>query len=376
MSSISLGLVWSSSGNSSFTTVYTAHQGALYSIAQLNNENKLWRFIEPSQYTGKFTTDWEYVGDAYFGGVHTVNCRSMVSHNGQLYAFNPLDLSLYRRGKIGPDTGDDWTKVSTATQLTGTSSFASHQGKLYAIFNNKLYRCDDIDSGTAQIWADVGDASWTAFNPDTNQNTNQTPNGFAPYNGDLYALCVDKLWKRGKIGAGTGNDWAAFGDTVSYGGLTTYNGYCRSNKVSSPRSWMNGTPQLQPSHLVEFKPGYITENQLEPNEQTWYEVVVINISDSLVLQNILIGINYDAAAFAAKGITLGVGPAESPEISLLGPLNPGQAGTFKFLISTSNATPGSYTLGLYLKNLDVSLSSSHVGGYTDDGQQFTVVSSR
>lgn len=376
MSSASSGLLWTASGKSSFTIVYTSHSGSLYSIAQQNNQNKLWRFREPSAYTGKFATDWEYVGDAFFGGVTSAMSSSIVSHNEQLYAFSILDRILYKRGKIGADSGNDWTALQTSTALTTSTLLASHQGKLYAIFANKLFRCEDIDSGSALAWTDVGDASWSKINPDTNQTQPAQPDGFGSYNGDLYALCLNKLWKRGNIGAGTGHDWTDFGAANGYGGLTAYGGYCLSNKVLFPPNWVQGAPPLEAVHLVEFKRGYITDNQLEPTDHTQFEFVVLNITDSLVVQNVLIGVAYDAAQFSANGITLGVGPADSPELSVIGPLEPGQSTIAKFLISTSNATTGTYKLGFYLKSVDVSMSTKHSGGYTDDGQQFKVEASR
>lgn len=376
MSSASPGLLWTDSGKSSFITVYTSHAGSLYAVAQQNNENKLWRFIVPSDYTGKFSSDWEYVGDAFFGGVKFANSSSIVSHNEQLYAFSSQDRTLYKRGKIGADTGNDWTPLPTSTALTASTLLASHQGKLYAIFASKLFRCEDIDAGSALTWTDVGDASWNKTNLDTNQTQPAPPDGFGSYNGELYALCLGKLWKRGNIGAGTGNDWTQFGDANAYGGLTTYNGYCLSNKVSFPPNWVQGAPPLEAVHLVEFKRGYITDNQLEPTDHTQFEFVVLNITDSLVVQNILIGVAYDAGQFSASGITLGVGPTDSPELTVLGPLEPGQSTIAKFLISTSNAKTGIYHLGFYLKSVDVSMSSHHTGGYTDDGQQFKVEASR
>lgn len=137
-----------------------------------------------------------------------------------------------------------------------------------------------------------------------------------------------------------------------------------------PLPWSTAEP------VVEFTAGAIDEGQLEPSESATYTFDVVNVTTTLFLSNVAIGVMYDQERFQQFGVTLDipVGPLGIPEIIVTEPLSPGGRVPVTFTIQTSNATPSEYGFKLRLMSWQVdgaSLNQSRF--FIDDGQSFTVV---
>ncbi|TKC93057.1 hypothetical protein [Polyangium fumosum] len=163
--------------------------------------------------------------------------------------------TIWKRGAIGPGTGNDWTGL--VADVYGVTGMAVHEGELYVIASNYLYKRESLSSGS---WVVVGEAyGGTALASFDGSLYMTTSNGLflrgatgpgtgndwtyvgeayavtamAAYNGSLYAVSNDALWKRGAIGPGTGNDWSYAGDAYAVTGMGNYNGslYVASNSA-------------------------------------------------------------------------------------------------------------------------------------------------
>jgi predicted heme/steroid binding protein len=73
----------------------------------------------------------------------------------------------------------------------------TYQGKLYVVSNNKLWQRGNLGPGTGNDWSDRGDGYGIT--------------AMTTYQGKLYVVSNNKLWRRGNLGPGTGNDWSDCG---------------------------------------------------------------------------------------------------------------------------------------------------------------------
>ncbi|WP_438041309.1 hypothetical protein [Sorangium sp. So ce128] len=133
--------------------------------------------------------------------------RQAVSDGSGIFAF--ADGGIWRRGALGPGTGNDWYRSGT---FNGITAAAFYNGELYAAAkDNKLWRRGALGPGTGNEWVEVGEAYNVV--------------AMVEYNGSLYAAAKDnKLWKRGALGPNTGNDWSYAGDAIKVVGLAVLDG--------------------------------------------------------------------------------------------------------------------------------------------------------
>jgi hypothetical protein len=117
----------------------------------------------------------------------------MTSHLGQLYVTS--GNKLWKRGALGPGTGNAWSESGDALNVT---AMTSHLGQLYVTSDNKLWKRGALGPGTGNAWSESGDAYGVT--------------AMASYLGQLYVTSGNKLWKRGALGPGTGNAWSESGD--------------------------------------------------------------------------------------------------------------------------------------------------------------------
>jgi hypothetical protein len=67
----------------------------------------------------------------------------MASHRGELYVVS--NNKLWKRGNLGPGTGNDWSEAGDAS---GVTAMASYRGDLYLIRNNKLWNFSNLGFST------------------------------------------------------------------------------------------------------------------------------------------------------------------------------------------------------------------------------------
>jgi hypothetical protein len=127
--------------------------------------------------------------------------------------------------------------------------------------------------------------------------------------------------------------------------------------------------------LIVFQAGGITDQQLEPNEGTYYQFNVKNVS-SMIFSNIIIAIDYDKDRFRNNGVTIevGIGASGKPELTVPGPLMPGDSKLVQFQLTTINAQPQNYTFDLSLLSINIKESENSDFAW-DSEHKFTVVSS-
>lgn len=151
---------------------------------------------------------WREAGDAF-------SVTSMTAYRGGLYV--TANDRLWKRGNLGPGTGNDWSKAGDAFSVT---AMASHRGELYVVSNNKLWRRGSLGPSTGNDWREAGDAFGVT--------------AMVSYRGELYVVSNNKLWKRGNLGPGTGNDWSKAGDAAGVTAMASYRGalyLIRNNKL-------------------------------------------------------------------------------------------------------------------------------------------------
>ncbi len=138
--------------------------------------------------------------------------------------------------------------------------------------------------------------------------------------------------------------------------------------------WLLAWSQSEP--IVEFTAGSIDEGQLEPSESATYTFDIVNLTDTLALNNMAILVLYDMQLYQQNGVTIDVpiGSLGYPQITVTQLLPPGGRIPVTFNIETSNATPLTYSFELALVSWQIaSVNTNLVRFYIDEGQSFSVV---
>jgi hypothetical protein len=149
----------------------------------------------PSYFGNRFIS----VGDAY--GV-----VAMAWHQGALYIVS--NNHLYKRLSFAEGSGNAWGEAGEAY---GVVAMASHQGSLYIVSNNHLYKRGALGPGTGNDWGEAGEAYGVT--------------AMASHQGSLYIVSNNHLYKRGALGPGTGNDWSGeVGEAWNVPTMTSHQG--------------------------------------------------------------------------------------------------------------------------------------------------------
>jgi hypothetical protein len=251
------GNAWVEAGEAWGVVAMASHKGALYIVSN----NHLYRREAIGPGTGN---SWTEAGEAY--GV-----LGMTSHAGHLYILS--NGRLYRRGAIGPGTGNDWSVAGTQdfylcltssgqtiygldldffnsavpmniVALCGTGpipqtglnswqrigdaygvvAMAWHDGALYIVSNNRLYKRLSFYEGSGNAWVDAGEAYGVV--------------AMASHAGALYIVSSNHLYRRGALGPGTGNDWTEAGEAYNVVAMASHKGALYI--VSSNRLYRRG----------------------------------------------------------------------------------------------------------------------------------------
>ncbi|MEZ4313426.1 MAG: DUF1929 domain-containing protein [Polyangiaceae bacterium] len=193
---------WVAGGDANSVTGMAVHDGGLI----VASNGQLWRRGRVGPNTGN---DWTAVG------TNPGTPVAMASHEGALYAV--WGDQLWKRGAIGAGTGNTWTSIGDAY---GVQAMASHQGKLLVVSANKLWRRNKLTAGSGNDWLESG-ALVASGTP--------TVVAMASSGEGLYAVWDNKLRRRDNIDPTTGGQswtdpsWSEVGDAYAVTGMAFYN---------------------------------------------------------------------------------------------------------------------------------------------------------
>jgi hypothetical protein len=158
-----------------------------------------------------------------------------------------------------------------------------------------------------------------------------------------------------------------------------WDGSCFSSQVAdcgntAKQKWPLPWNQLDP--IVAFDAGAIAEARLEPKESARYNFKVSNLSPTVTINNVVLGLKYNKEQFDAAHVYFDVAAGSSglPEINVPALIPPGGSAVVSVPMSTREATLGSYTFDVQLLAL-TAIAGETSKLYVDNNHKFTVVAS-